>query len=245
MENLLSQGFTIGRDGLEQGMNSYVQCMEEITRRSIFIQQFSDVSINRFHEPVVAETIGLQQRKILELIAKASLIAHRSVWAEVSLWFKRDWHAGDILERIEKVNPSFYPHPVRESRIYDTGNIKAKWEDVPDDIYLTKGRFVEAYSAIGDMMHAHSPDEHVNYREFLAKAQEWDSQIHELLGMHTVALLGAEDFCLVQMNVEGNPRWSYWTRTEPTDASCPDCGQPLFKSKEELLCPSCIRSTKS
>ena len=217
IQELRSQGVVVGKGDPAEGMNSYIRCMEEVATRSKFIQEFYDVSIDRFPGPVVAETIGLQLRKTLELIAKASLVAHRSVWDEISLWFERDWHAREILNQIEQVNPSFYPHPVRETRVYETGNIKAEWEDVPDDAFLTKERFIEAYDSIGDMMHAHSPEENVDYRAFLAKTQEWDGQIHELLGMHEVFLLNADSFYLVQMNVGGRPKWSYWTKIEPSD----------------------------
>ena len=173
-------------EALLAGMAAYVQCMDEITRRSLFIRDFHDLSVNRFLVSVVAEAVGLQMRKILELIAKASLVAHRAVWEEASLWFKRDWHANEILDRIEKVNPSFYPHPVRESEVYDSGPLRAAWEDVPESNYLTKERFIDAYDGIGAMMHAHLPDERVGYGGFLVRTQQWDDQIHELLGMHRV-----------------------------------------------------------
>ena len=244
-QSLRAQGLKIGRAGLERGMDSYIQCMTEITRRAEFIQNFHTASINNFAQAVVAETVGLQLRKTLELIAKASLVAHRAVWAEVSLWFKRDWHASEILRRIEEVNSSFYPIPVKESRVYETGDIRAEWEDIPDDTFLTKARFIEAYGAIGDMMHAHFPDEDVDYQEFLANTQKWDSQIHELLGMHKITLLGSESFCLVQMNVAGAPRWTRWSRVESSESTCPDCGEQLFKSEDGLLCSTCIRGGRS
>ena len=234
-------GQTLDAEAVAKGMNVYIQCMSEITRRAVFIQEFYAVSINRFPGPVVAETIGLQLRKTLELIAKASLVVHREAWNEASLWFARDWHAREILDRIEEVNPSFYPHPVREARVHNSGDIKAAWEDVPEDMYLTRDRFIEAYRIIGAMMHSASPDENVNYSEFLSRTQEWDSQIHELLGMHTISLLGAEAFHLVQMNVDGAPRWTHWVRAEPSDACCPECGQPLYHTKDGFLCSRCMQ----
>lgn len=200
------------------GMAAYVQCMDEITRRKAFVRDFYDLSVNRFPKAVVAETIGLQIRKILELIAKASLAAHRAVWDEASLWFKRDWHASEILGRIEKVNPSFYPQPVRESHVYESGPVRASWEDVPESRYLTRERFAAAYDAIGAMMHAHSPEEEVDYGQFLVRTQEWDDQIHELLEMHKVYLLGVPDaFFLVQMNVNGRPTSTRWEQLDPAD----------------------------
>ena len=67
------------------GMAAYLRRMDEITKRSSFVKDFYNLSLNRFPITVVAETIGLQMRKILELIAKASLVAHRAVWDEASL----------------------------------------------------------------------------------------------------------------------------------------------------------------
>ena len=227
-------------------MAAYIECMDEITKRSVFIQDFYNLSLNRFPEPVVAETIGLQLRKILELVAKASLVAHRAIWEAASLWFKRDWHANEILDRIEKVNPSFYPHPVRESHVFDNGPVKAEWEDVPVESYLTKERFIDAYDSIGAMMHAHSPADPPDYREFLAKTEEWDGQIHELLGMHQIFLIGIPDaFFLVQMNVDGQPKWTPFLRAEPRDSVCPECGTPLWETMDGLVCRLCIQGAQS
>ena len=214
-EQLRSRGANQNRDGVPAGMNSYIQCMEEITRRSVFIRDFG---LLRFPEPAAAETLGLQLRKILELIAKASLVAHRSVWEEASLWFKRDWNAKEILGRIEEVNPPFYPRPVRELWHKPGHRPTSEWEAVPDDLYLTKERFIEVYDAIGDMMHAHFPDESIDYHGFSADTVKWDGWIHELLQMHQVFLIDSGSFYLVQMNVNGTPVWSPWSRLDsPTD----------------------------
>ncbi|MCY3920075.1 MAG: hypothetical protein OXG38_09750 [Chloroflexi bacterium] len=93
---------------------------------------------------------------------------------------------------------------------------------MPESNCLTRERFTAAYDAIGAMMHAHSPDEDVDYSQFLVRAQEWDDQIHELLGMHKVFLLGVPDaFFLVQMNVNGLPTWTRWDKVEPADSLLP------------------------
>ena len=190
--------------------------MEEIKRRTEFMRDFHNHSISRFALPVVAETIGLQLRMTLELIAKASLSAHRAVWAEASLWFKKDWNAKIVMSKIEKVNSQFYPIPVRESEIYTHGPITAEWGDVPEAEYLTKARFISAYDAIGKMMHAHLPDDDVSYSDFLDRTRVWAAQIHVLLAMHQVHLLGVPDeFFLVQMNVNGRIACTQWSILEP------------------------------
>ncbi|MCY3920071.1 MAG: hypothetical protein OXG38_09730 [Chloroflexi bacterium] len=101
--------------------------MDEITRRSVFIRDFYNLSLDRFPQGGRGRDHWAADAQDLELIAKASLAAHRAVWDEASLWLKRDWHAGEILGRIEKVNPSFYPQPVRESQVYDSGPLRASW----------------------------------------------------------------------------------------------------------------------
>ena len=205
-------------DKAETGMRAYVQCMEEIKRRTEFVRDFHNHSVGRFALPVVAETIGLQIRKTLELVAKASLAAHRAVWDEASLWFKKDWNAKIAISKIEQVNPQFYPIPVRESKIYTSGPVAAEWENVPEAEYLTKVRLISAYDAIGKMMHAHLPDDDVGYPDFLDMTQVWRVQIHDLLAMHQVRLLGVPDeFFLVQMNVNGRIAWTRWSKLQLGD----------------------------
>ena len=94
-------------------------------------------------------------------------------------------------------------------------------------------------------MHAHSPEDSIDYRAFLSKTQEWDNQIHELLGMHTISLLGSETFHLVQMNVDGAPTWTYWVKAEPAEAPCPDCGRPLYRTTHGLVCSGCLQDNQS
>lgn len=55
------------------------------------------------------ELIFLQLRKSLELIAFASLAANKDAYAAVFPTFAEDWKAKRILEKIEKINPYFYP----------------------------------------------------------------------------------------------------------------------------------------
>lgn len=55
------------------------------------------------------EATFLQLRKALELIAFASLAANKDAYAAVFPTFAEDWKAKRILERIERINPEFYP----------------------------------------------------------------------------------------------------------------------------------------
>ena len=59
----------------------------------------------------------LQIRKILELIAFASLVANKNVYTAVFSKVSKAWNAGDLLKELEQVNPDFYPVPIFGGRV--------------------------------------------------------------------------------------------------------------------------------
>ena len=62
----------------------YIEQMEEIRRRIESIEIMTEVENTRLYLPVVTENVYLQIRKILELIAMASLVANKEVMEEFS-----------------------------------------------------------------------------------------------------------------------------------------------------------------
>src|ERR1700731_738919 len=64
-------------------------------------------------EAIDKELVFLQLRKILELLAFASLTANREKYAAAHKKFATFWRAKDMLQDLEKVNPDFYPRPVQ------------------------------------------------------------------------------------------------------------------------------------
>ena len=77
-----------------------------------------------------AEFIFLQFRKVLELIAFASLAANKEFLFRRSQKFSQHWKAKSMLEELAKVNPQFYPdlsnRRRRQRRDLSTLNTRAK-----------------------------------------------------------------------------------------------------------------------
>ena len=136
-------------------IEKYCSAMEEVKLRTSVIDSFLTGPGHALYEPSTLETVGLQFRKILELIAFGSLIANQDEYSKVYRDFAKHWNAGDLVKNLESINPNFYPFPVVEMPSTDP-NVKAKLEQRSAD-YLKKDAFVEVYGRCGVLMHAANP----------------------------------------------------------------------------------------
>jgi hypothetical protein len=101
------------------------------------------------------ELVYLQFRKILELIAFASLVANKTEYAKQRDKFYKDWHAERIIADIEKLNPEFYP--VAGKQVLDPTTGKVIEILHVKSGFLTKADFVELYNICGSLLHAGNP----------------------------------------------------------------------------------------
>src|SRR5689334_20024719 len=88
------------------------------------------------------ELFGAHFRKVLELIAFASLAANKSLYAQKHKNFDSHWKAVKMLEALEKINPDFYPKPVGNLVKKEGGGLHLPSK--PGG-YLTRDDFVELY----------------------------------------------------------------------------------------------------
>ena len=89
--------------------SQYADCMEEIKKRTTVVNGFLIREYHAKYVQTTAESICLQIRKILELIALGSLVANRPEYQKYRKNFRRDWNAKRILETLERANPNLYP----------------------------------------------------------------------------------------------------------------------------------------
>src|SRR6266849_4649017 len=61
---------------------------------------------------------------------------------------QKNYHAGDIVKRLEKLNPNFYPVPRKP--VFSPGRVHL--EDY-DREYLTKEELLTLYGRSGDVLH--------------------------------------------------------------------------------------------
>ena len=94
-------------------LNLYQDCLYEIKRRiDVAADHINKVTTEKYLI-VEVETVCLQFRKILEKIALMSLVANKELYAAQNQKFARHYHAERIMRDLERINPDFYPVPIK------------------------------------------------------------------------------------------------------------------------------------
>ena len=197
-------------------MSRYCDLMEEIKRRVQVIEFLFDPKTgSALYLASTLESIALQLRKVLELVAFGSLLANKDRYSAAYADFASHWKAKELLRLMEKVNPGFYPKPVIENPGNKPG-VKVDLAPVPTDEYLTRDEFVKVYDKCGALLHAENPFGAQRDYDFYAKnLHRWYSKTTKLLDVHTISLYGETGFHLVQMHGEGGIARAYGFELAP------------------------------
>ncbi|MXX22389.1 MAG: hypothetical protein F4Y02_17665 [Chloroflexi bacterium] len=181
----------------------YAACMEEIKKRIRVVDAFQNGSRNALYLKTTVESIYLQFRMILELIAMASLSASPEYMARYER-FRRHYNGKRIFKDLEKVNPDFYPRPTRQVVDADSGKV-VEVVDVQSG-FLTKDQYVELYDICGDLLHAENPyaQGQQDMKLRLQQAAEWKNRIVTLLNHHQVQLANSGKQIWVLMHAKSD-----------------------------------------
>lgn len=181
----------------------YSQQMREIKRRVEVIDYFLHKGGHALYQPTSIESVCLQFRKILELIAFGSLIANKARYSTVHKNFESHWNAELLLKDLFRINPDFYPKPVEEKPSTISGVIN---DLVPImDGYLTQQEFVQIYKKCGGMLHAANPyGSKTGYHFYEKSFPVWREKVIRLLNCHQVHLYGETSFWLIHMLEDGD-----------------------------------------
>lgn len=181
-------------------LGKYCQLMEEVKRRTNVVNHFLAEPGHALYQATAIESTALQVRMILELIALGSLVANQDSWNGSLRELRSAWNANDILKKLGKVNPDFYPQPVIEVPM--SGPIKSDIQERTEG-YLTEEMFGEVYGRLGDILHAKNPlGPPIDYDYWLAAIPAWMDLIIGLLNSHKVRLLGNPNMFLIHMSEE-------------------------------------------
>ena len=158
----------------------YLSLLWEVSKRLEVLHAFIDKKIDNIYLQVSVESEALQIRKILELIAYASLISHKEAYEEARNNFSRDWHAKRIIKQLESINPNFYPIPIKD--------VERGGRLTPRGGYLTKLQFENLYDRCGSILHSKNPFLKVSQRSisFHNKVPEYVDRIENLLTKHSI-----------------------------------------------------------
>ncbi len=193
----------------EPDIVKYCDLMEEIKRRISVIDFFLSGAGHALFEPTTIESMMLQIRKILELIAMASLVANKKVYSKVYSNFAKSWNAEYLLKDLARVNPDFYPKPVVELSSEDP-RVKNQLGDRGND-YLTKDEFIKVYKKCGAIMHASNPlGRKPSYEYYKKIIPEWRVKIINLLNNHQIRLLNDTGFYLIHMKEDRDDKVHFY-----------------------------------
>jgi hypothetical protein len=176
----------------------YCNLMEDIKRRIAVVDQLGSATGLVLPPQVRVESIYLQYRKILELIAFGSLVSNLDKFSKVYARFSKYWNAADLFRDLARVNKEFYPRPKLEEPSPDP-KVKRHLVDKQGG-YLTRGEFLELYGRAGDILHERNPYAGPSELEwFLKNAESWRDKIMGLLNTHVIHLVGMPGFYLIHM----------------------------------------------
>lgn len=132
----------------------YRTYMAEIRTRVAIVTGVMGGAFPAAPEFLCAEISFLQLRKVLELIAFASLAANKVAYAAAHTKFAAHWKAKTILDELGKLNAAFFPVAMDEPQETAPGR---KYFPRPTDGFLTKVDFVFLYDAASGFLHTRNP----------------------------------------------------------------------------------------
>jgi hypothetical protein len=183
----------------------YANCMEEIKRRTDVVYAILHGQLSTIYPITNIEFVCLQIRKILELIALASLASHKEEFAKQYQKFAQMWQAKRILEDLAKLNPKFYPVPTEQVLNQKTGEVlEVRAITKP---YLTKADFADVYQQCSSILHAANPYGPPKQLPAVAAAIPlWIEKIINLLNHHHVQLYSSKHQLWVLMRSKTDGR---------------------------------------
>jgi hypothetical protein len=190
-----------------QGPNIDLYCnvMEEIKRRVAVVHSFTIGESKTIYRATTIESLCLQIRKILELIALGSLVANKFMFVEQNEKFEHLWNARLILKDIERINPKFYPKPIKEAPSKDP-SIVNELIDLTTG-YLTQEKFIKVYEKCGKILHADNPFGSKTVFDYYDKQIPiWLNEIMSLLNNHKITLLNDENMYVIHMKEDRDDR---------------------------------------
>ena len=173
--------------------------------RTEVVRAFLDGRSTTLNKQTTTESIFLQVRHILELIALSSLVAHKTEYASQRKKFRKFNNANDIVGDLRKKNPHFYPEPT--SQVIDPESGKVTEVVAVKNGYLTEQEFCNVLGRCGDLLHAENPFAKPKEADrFLKVVPEWMGKIMSLLSHHQIKLNDSDLQLWVIMNAEKDGR---------------------------------------
>jgi len=172
----------------------YADLMEEVKARFATINHAANGRTG-MGAPFVREFLYLQLRILCELVALACLLAHGDIAALQAHKIGRSYSADEILDKLERLRPHFYPIMMREKSVTKLSATTQHHDlEAVNPSPLPKEALIKMYGATHKHLHrgslkrllsASAPlDLTINVPEIIGQVQK----IADLLSHHLIAL---------------------------------------------------------
>lgn len=208
---------------VDKKLQLYTQQMELIKRR---IEVVDSIIISKSHTtPYDASNIELcclQLRKCIELIVMSSLVANSETYLEMYRRLGRDWRASLISKDLERINPNFYPKPIR---IIPHDDGPDEFVELDASKYISCDALLGYYEKIGAIMHSENPfGKQIDYAEYGVLIRRCRDEVIKLLNVHLAHLSDGQSmlYVVMQSDRDGKVHISYFQKTKNEEATTDD-----------------------
>lgn len=176
----------------------YAQYMEEIKQRIQVIRNFINSNLSFGNDNFNYEFACVHLRKILELIAFSTLAANKEEYSRIHQDYAKKWNTKKLLNSISKINPEYYPKPVKLGHVNEDGS--KHFENIASG-FLEKKDWEKLYDLCSEVLHVWNPYKNkAKYLNFEKPITEWVDKIQSLLEMHYIRLLNDRKIFLITMS---------------------------------------------
>lgn len=181
----------------------YSSMMDEVMLRIKSIESIINQTSSTGYRQTDGEYICLQVRKILELIAFANMVSNMNLYADTYRKIERHYKAHLILEYIKKINPRYYPLPVKQDAATRTR--------IPlENGFLTEDEFIHLYNDCSEYLHAANPlTPQRSIHQVFEEYPKWIIKIIALLELHSIRLVDDTEIWVILNTIPNGKASSY------------------------------------
>ncbi|HEY4874023.1 MAG TPA: hypothetical protein VIH86_00485 [Puia sp.] len=149
------------------------------------------------------EMLAVQFRKTIEQVSLSSMILHVEEYSKVRADFENDWNARLIMQDLKRLNPEYFPKPVRVTLLGNSYEDGIYFEPISTDDYLSEKDFTNVYQKCGKFLHAVNPFSRsaINHRQMRVLMGDWETKLSNLLEDYIVEFMGTDIIAYSKLNL--------------------------------------------
>ncbi|MDE2942965.1 MAG: hypothetical protein OXT63_01995 [Gemmatimonadota bacterium] len=192
------------KDPAGTAADSYRDLMEQVKKRTEAVNFF--LGMHGMYVQIVAESVALQLRNILETVVLGSLVSNLPEYEKRRADIRKTRRISLLMKTMESANKDYYPIPTRQ--VLDTSGKVT--ETIPvESGFLTRDECLKLYAKCSNMLHTLGPTS--DPRSFLDEAPAWLNKIVTLLNHHQIQLSDPDIQLWTLMNASSDGRVHVYT----------------------------------